>query len=237
VTVVDVTRKEKEAEIALGRQPELSRSERGEMLFFDAKLSHEGWLSCNSCHVDGHTNGMLNDNLSDGSFGTPKRVLSLLGVKDTPPWAWNGSLTELKDQVRNSLEITMRGAKPTDEQVQDLEAYLLTLSPPPPLQPQTASTKESVRSGKEVFNQQGCANCHAPPAYTTAKTYDVGIQDEAGHKLFNPPSLRGVGQAGPYFHDNRASTLEDVLTVQRHQLKKELTKEELADFLSFLRSL
>jgi YVTN family beta-propeller protein len=237
VTVVDVARKEKEAEIALGPQPELSRSERGEMLFSDARLSHEGWLSCNSCHVDGHTNGLLNDNLSDGSFGTPKRVLSLLGVKDTAPWAWNGSVTDLKDQVRKSLEITMRGAKPTDEQVQDLEAYLRTLSPPPPLQPETAANKAAFRRGKDVFNQQGCGNCHAPPIYTSAKTYDVGLADEAGNKSFNPPSLRGVGQGGPYFHDNRASTLEDVFTAQRHQLKKELTKEELGDLVSFLRSL
>jgi YVTN family beta-propeller protein len=237
VTVVDVARKAKQTEIALGPQPELSRSERGEMLFFDAKLSHEGWLSCNSCHVDGHTNGLLNDNLSDGSFGTPKRVLSLLGVKDTAPWAWNGGVTELKDQIRTSLEVTMRGAKPTDEQVQDLEAFLKTLPPLPPLQAETTAKKDAVRRGKDVFNQQGCGNCHAPPFYTSAKTYDVGLADEAGNKMFNPPSLRGVGQAGPYFHDNRAGSLDEIFTVHRHQLKKELTKEELADLVHFLRSL
>jgi cytochrome c peroxidase len=237
VTVVDVARKQKQTEIALGTQPELKPSERGEVLFFDAKLSHEGWLSCNSCHTDGHTNGLLNDNLSDGSFGTPKRVLSLLGVRDTPPWAWNGGVTELKDQIRKSLEVTMRGDKPTDEQVQDLEAFLKTLSPPPPLQSEGATNKDAARRGKDVFKQLGCANCHTPPTYTSAKTYDVGLVDEAGNKTFNPPSLRGVGQAGPYFHDNRAATLEDVFTAHRHQLKAELTKEGLADLLSFLRTL
>jgi YVTN family beta-propeller protein len=237
VSVIDLSRKEKGTEIALGTQPELKGSERGELLFFDAKLSRDGWLSCNSCHVDGHTNGLLNDNLSDGTFGTPKRVLSLLGVKDTPPWAWNGGISELKDQVRKSVEVTMAGAKPTDEQVQDLEAFLRTLPPPPPLRPETAANKDAVGRGKEVFNQQGCASCHAPPAYTSGKTYDVGLADEAGHKTFNPPSLRGVGHGGPYFHDNRAATLEDVFTLQRHQLKKDLSKEELVDLLTFLRAL
>ncbi len=237
VAVVDVRGKKKEKAILLGAQPKLSDVERGELLFYDARLSHENWLSCNSCHVDGHTNGQLNDNLSDGSFGTPKRVLSLLGVKDTAPWAWNGGIVDLKDQVRKSLEITMRGPKATDQQVRDLDAFLKTLGPPPPLRSETAATRAAVQRGKEIFRQQGCASCHVPPAYTSARTYDVGLTDEAGTKLFNPPSLRGVGQAGPYFHDNRAATLEDVLTVHRHQLKKELAREELADLLLFLRSI
>jgi YVTN family beta-propeller protein len=237
VSVVDLARKKVETEIALGTPSELSPSDRGEELFYNAKLSHDGWLSCNSCHVDGHSNGLLNDNLSDGSFGTPKRVLSLLGVKDTPPWAWNGGVTDLKDQVRKSILVTMRGPKPTVEQVQDIEAFLMTLPPPPPLRPETAATKEAVQRGRDTFHQQGCAGCHEPPLYTSRKTYDVGLKDEAGNKEFNPPSLRGVGQGGPYFHDNRAATLDDVLVKHRHQLIKDLSKDEVEDLLMFLRTL
>ena len=59
-----------------------------------AKLAHDGWFSCHSCHTDGHTNSRLNDSLGDGSFGAPKRVLSLLGVNDTAPWAWNGGIQQ-----------------------------------------------------------------------------------------------------------------------------------------------
>ena len=237
VTVVDLPKKEKIVDISLGTQPELTPGERGELLFYDARHSLEGWLSCNSCHVDGHTNGLLNDNLSDGSFGTPKRVLTLLGVKDTAPWAWNGGVRELKDQVRTSLEVTMRGPKATDEEVQDLEAFLRTLPPPPPLQPETVANKEAIRRGKELFARLGCSDCHVPPVYTSAKTYDVGLSDERDNRQFNPPSLRGVGHGGPYFHDNRATTLEDVFVVHGHPVKKQLAKEELADLLSFLRSL
>jgi DNA-binding beta-propeller fold protein YncE len=235
VTVVDLAKKEKAVDISLGTQAELKPSERGELLFYDARRSLEGWLSCNSCHVDGHTNGLLNDNLSDGSFGTPKRVLTLLGVKDTAPWAWNGGVRELKDQVRTSLEVTMRGSKATDEEVEDLEAFLRTLPPPPPLQPETVASKEAIHRGKELFNRLGCSDCHAPPFYTSAKRYDVGLVDEKDNRQFNPPSLRGVGHGGPYFHDNRAATLEDVIIA--HPAKKQLAKGELADLLRFLRSL
>src|SRR5262249_25769365 len=88
ISVVDLSKAKLAAEIALGPQPELLANDRGEMLFYDARLSHDGWMSCNSCHTDGHTNGLLVDTLGDGSFGTPKRVLSLLGVRDTAPYAW-----------------------------------------------------------------------------------------------------------------------------------------------------
>jgi cytochrome c peroxidase len=55
--------------------------------------------------------------------------------------------------------------------------------------------------------------------------------------LFNPPSLRGVGQGGPYFHDGRAATLKEVFTRYRHELQGELGKQELDYLLAFLHSL
>src|SRR5262249_35066184 len=96
---------------------------------------------------------------------------------------------------------------------------------------------EHVRRGRAVFDKQACAACHTPPAYTSAKTYDVGLKDEAGHRHFNPPSLRGVGQASAFFHHGRAATPEEVFTRHGHQLQGALAEEELRDLLAFLRSL
>jgi cytochrome c peroxidase len=76
-----------------------------------------------------------------------------------------------------------------------------------------------------------------PPTYTSHKSYDVGLTDEVGNREFNPPSLRGVSQGGPYFHDGRAATLADIFTRYRHQLNAQLPEHELADLLQFLRSL
>jgi len=42
---------------------------------------------------------------------------------------------------------------------------------------------------------------------------------------------------GPYFHDNRAASLEEVFTRHRHQLTREFTPQELSDLVAFLRSL
>jgi YVTN family beta-propeller protein len=238
ISVIDLVNKKIEAEIPLGAQPELTTSERGERLFYDARLTHDGWFSCHSCHSDGHTNGLLNDNLGDGSFGAPKRVLSLLGVKDTGPWAWNGGMPELERQVRKSIETTMHGNKPADEQVQALTAYLKTLPAPPSLARLRGRVDEpAVRRGQNVFQEQGCNRCHTPPFYTSSNVYDVGLVDEVGNTHFNPPSLRGVSQGGPYFHDGRALTLEDIFTHHHHQVRKTLDRAHLQDLLDFLGSL
>ncbi len=248
VSVVDVRERSVLVEISLGPQPPaLSPSERGERLFYDARLTHDGWMSCHSCHTDGHTNGLLSDTLGDGSYGAPKRVLSLLGVRDTAPYAWNGSVPDLESQIRKSVATTMHGPKLADGQVRDLAAYLRMLAPPPPLHCEPLAPAsgergrgegaERIRRGQAVFEKQGCTACHAAPTYTSAKTYDIGLKDEMGNRQFNPPSLRGVGQASAFFHDGRAATLEEVVAKHGHPLKSALPEEELRDLLAFLRSL
>ena len=95
----------------------------------------------------------------------------------------------------------------------------------------------AIARGREVFNKQACNHCHAPPEYTSKKSYDVGLRDEVGNTHFNPPSLRGMSQGGPYFHDGRAATLAEVFVRFRHQLKTDLSNQELHDLLHFLDSL
>jgi YVTN family beta-propeller protein len=238
VAVVDVPGRKVAARITLGPTPELRPEDRGELAFYDARLSHDGWFSCHSCHTDGHTTGQRNDNLGDGSFGAPKRILSLRGVGETAPWAWNGGMADLEGQVHKSILTTMQGKKPSDALVRDLTAFLRTLPPPPALgQLRGALDEAQVRRGQDVFREQGCANCHTPPAYTSGRTYDVGLVDEVGQRQFNPPSLRGVSQGGPYFHDGRATTLDEVFARHRHQLGGEMPKDQLDDLLAFLRNL
>jgi cytochrome c peroxidase len=225
-------------DVRLGPQPELSLAQRGEMLFYDATLSLDGWFSCHSCHTDGHTNGLLNDNQGDSSFGAAKRVLSLLGVSQTIPLAWTGSVQSLEQQVHKSIKTTMQGPDPSPEQVAALAAYLQTLTPPP--SPDVLNNQidaAAVARGKAVFEKQACGSCHAPPTYTTPAAYDVGLPDKLGNRSFNPPSLLGVSHRDKFFHDNRAGSLEDLFRRHRHQLQGEMSDAELKDLLSFLRSL
>lgn len=234
ISVVDASEGRVTAEISLGPQPDLSPPERGELLFYDGRLSLEGWMSCHSCHPDGHTNNHLVDNLSDGSYGDPKRILTLLGAGDTGPWAWNGDMPDIEQQIRFSITSTMQGREPTDEQVASLAAFVRSLEPPP--KNQTADGTAAA-AGQKLFDELGCRNCHPPPSYTSPGVFDVGISDESGRLKFNPPSLRGVGQRDRYFHDNRATTLESVFNKHKHQLKKELSKEQVKALVAFLQSL
>jgi YVTN family beta-propeller protein len=235
VTVVDVPSGRRAGTISLGPRPESTPADLGERLFYDARLSHDGWMSCHSCHTDGNSNGRLADTLGDGSYGAPKRIPSLLGTGATGPWTWTGSVDRLEDQVRKSVERTMTGRAPSVEQVEALTAYLRSLAPPRAVVPD--DTGDAVGRGRKVFHARNCAECHVPPRYTAKGTYDVGLADESGRREFNPPSLRGVGLREPLLHDGRAATLEDVFLKHGHPRDTEMTREEVADLVAFLKTL
>jgi YVTN family beta-propeller protein len=240
VSVVEVVSGRNSASIALGPRPEMSHAERGERLFFDARLSHDGWMSCHSCHTDGHTCGLKSDTLGDESYGAPKKIPSLLGVGATGPWTWTGSMERLEDQVRTSIQTTMHGPKPapTAEQVEAITAYLRALRPlSPGLTNDERALDAASARGRAVFQSRKCDVCHAPPEYTSRERFDVGVSDEVGNRRFNPPSLRGVSRREPLLHDGRANTLEDLFLRDRHPRESVLTAQEIDDLVAFLRTL
>ncbi len=242
ISIVDLEEQTSD-EIKLGLQPELTDRDQGELLFFNAKLSHDGWMSCNSCHTEGHTNGMVNDNFSDKSFGAPKRVFSLLGKAGTEPFAWNGQAESLQQQIQNSLRITMQmDDEPTQQQLKQLAVFVSSLKRPPSIDVARGQVDaEAVARGEKIFLTSGCQDCHAPPTYTVKGLFDVGLTDKEGNRTFNPPSLIGVGQRTHFFHDNSAKTLESVFGEHQHPAGNfggnDLTPKEIGDLVKFLKSL
>lgn len=234
ISIIDLRLGVREGTIPLGPVPKLTASERGERLFFNARLSHDRWMSCNTCHSGGHTVDLSVDTLGDGDYGASKRIPSLLGVGDTAPYAWNGSLATLEQQIQKSVTTTMQGRELPDDEVAALAAFLRTLQPPPAAEhPDTAA----IVRGREFFEKSRCTRCHTPPVYTSEGTYDVALSDERNRSDFNPPSLRGVSQRTRFFHDGRAESLESVFRIYQHQLDKPVTDEQLTDLIAFLRSL
>jgi cytochrome c peroxidase len=217
----------------------LTPVERGERLFYDGRLALDGWFSCHSCHTDGHANGMLNDNLADGDYGYAKRIPSLLGVASSGPWAWNGGMHRLTDQVSGSVKTTMRGKPLAEQDAKDLAAYLRTLKPPPGIaRARQQIVAAEVEQGRAIFHRTGCVDCHAPPFYTSDGVYDVGVYDgDDGARQFNPPSLLGVSQRSSFFHDSRGASLNEVLKKFRHGQNQPLTNRQREVLLAFLRSL
>ena len=119
----------------------------------------------------------------------------------------------------------------SDEQLFALAQYLYSLEPPPNPNPESDLT----RRGEEIFDSQGCADCHTPPLYTNNKlvpapgfeppaehreSYDVmdvavgtdpelAMNSRRGTGYYKVPSLKGVWYRGPLEHNGSVATLED----------------------------
>jgi DNA-binding beta-propeller fold protein YncE len=240
VQVVEVQAGKIVRTIPLGSPPTLSPARQGEALFYDARRSRNQWFSCHTCHVDGHTNGLNFDTLNDDSYGTPKLTPSLWNVTKTGPWTWHGRQKDLGASVAKSFTTTMFGPKPTPAETAAVLAFLDTLAPLPT--PRRGVNNPAVGRGSLLFHEKaGCSRCHREPYYTTPGIYDVNLKAEGSpYSHWNPPSLLGLYDRGPYLHDGRAKTLNEVL--QKHHTPEmlgaeRLTEKELGDLEAFLFSL
>jgi len=88
----------------------------------------------------------------------------------------------------------------TTDKAAFIARYLETLEAPPSLITSRSETdRELFEEGHQVFHREGCQECHKPPYYTTAETYNVGLTDTAGNQAFNPPTLLGISHRGTFF--------------------------------------
>lgn len=240
VSIVDLMANRLIDTISLGPSPSPGPVERGEVAFFSAKLSHEHWMSCHSCHTDGHTNNGLADTLGDGDFGDAKRVPTLRGVWSTGPWAWNGSQHLLHSQIQKSLSSTMRSSDSAEDLISDLTAYVTKLERPPSVAVARGEGPHPTveYKGREVFESAGCSTCHNGfTSYTTDDIFDVGLSDAHGRSRFNPPSLSAVSQRDRLLHDGRARSIEDVITRFSHPSKETLSESQRTVLIEFLQAL
>ncbi len=248
ISLVDLETRTAE-HVTLGAIRPPTDAERGEMLFHDSTLSHDSWMSCQSCHTGGHTNGLLTDNFTDKSYRSPKRILSLLGQAETAPYSWAGTMPTLEEQVAFSIKSTMASDEAVrSDDVEQLAQYVRTLKRPPSVVDARSGTtgsagsdrddQEKIARGKAFFATAGCIDCHSGPHYTNTGVYDVGLADERSLREFNPPSLIAVSQRqNSLFHDGRAKSLHDVVIKEDHQMPVDATDEERIDLIHFLMSL
>jgi cytochrome c peroxidase len=83
-----------------------------------------------------------------------------------------------------------------------LAAAIRTIPNPelPPLTP-------LAQHGTAIFAEIGCAGCHHGPTLSTEAYVMTGVGDQPARV----PSLIGLAQTAPYFHDGSAATLTDVV--------------------------
>lgn len=236
VSIVRLDGPSLEASVAIGpADPTRDAVARGEAAFRDGRRSLDRWMSCASCHKDGHTNGLNFDTLGDANFGAPKNTPTLLGVGPTAPFTWTGRFGSLSEQVHQSFLTSLRSKDVDSGAVADVTAYLESLAPPPPRR--SADDPAALRGG-DLFRSRRCDTCHRPPTDSITATRSVGTDDGVGgHTRFNPPALLGVARTAPYLHDGRAATLADLLNGHHPGSADPPDRDERDDLAAFLESL
>jgi hypothetical protein len=117
----------------------------------------------------------------------------------------------------------------------------------PPAVPGSAFDAAAAARGQTLFaGDARCGTCHSGAAYTDAATtlhaadetdMDPTHAERSATGLYRTTPLRALLAHPPYFHDGSAATLGDVVTHYDTELALELTLEEQADLVEFLKSL
>jgi DNA-binding beta-propeller fold protein YncE len=224
----------------------------GKRIFYhaaDPRMSGEGYISCATCHLEGGHDGRVWDftGRGEGFRRTPDlRGRGGLGHGNVH---WSGNFDEIQD-----FEHDLRGPfggtgflplSPTDFQSQHpdpssvkaglsaeldaLAAYVASLGtdtvPRSPHRNPNGSLTRAALRGRDIFQAENCASCHAGPSFTTSAVaplhatplVDVGtLSALSGQRLGHPlpgidtPTLLGLHATRTYLHHGRAETLGEV---------------------------
>ncbi|MGH7570719.1 MAG: c-type cytochrome [Gemmatimonadota bacterium] len=132
-----------------------------------------------------------------------------------------------------------------------LQEYQLSLPAPEP--PPGSFDAAAAERGEEVFNGAGeCAVCHTgnlltdanerlhAPAEVVSEPEPSGVPSWASRsatKMYRTTPLRGLLAHPPYFHNGIATTLEEVVELYDTKKALDLTPEQKADLVEYLKSL
>ncbi len=252
------------AKIGVCQNPLSDEIWRGKVLFYSAlqPMVSRRWISCASCHPDGHSDGRTWHN-PEGLRDTT----ALFGMAWTHPIHWSADRDEVQDFEHTIRSQLMQGRglidgdvhpsleKPNRGLSRDLDAlaaysntHKFTLSPHA-----KQGLSESAQRGRKVFfsEKTKCAQCHSGPFYTDSRLqqpfllHDVGTGDDDPSEKMGPkydtPTLLGIYRTAPYLHHGKAATLKEVLTTHneddRHGRTSHLSEGEIDDLIEFLKCL
>ena len=122
-----------------------------------------------------------------------------------------------------------------------VDEYLKSIQPVPSPYLVNGKLSKRAKTGKKLFEQTGCNNCHSGPYYTNMRSYDVGTLrrwDKSIEKLLlDVPSLIEVWRTAPYLHDGRAMSVEEAFNSCHHEGVKGLSEDEMLDLVEYVLSL
>ena len=185
-------------------------------------------LSCNTCHVNGATNpsfyleGLSNrpggvdishsfwNPRADDGRANPLDIPTLRGIRVTAPYGRDGRFASIREFTRQVITIEFGGDEPSELMLDALVAYQLDLAPLPNRHldhnGNVLLTNRNLSDAENMFIRD-CARCHVPGNhYLDGHSHNVGT---GGY--FDTPTLLGIEESAPYFHDGRASNLFEVV--------------------------
>jgi YVTN family beta-propeller protein len=197
------------ASVTVGNDPTPTEVKQGQRIFNDAAFSRHSDFSCNSCHIDGITDGLVWSILLDGNVNT----LAFRNVGGTGPFLWGGQLPTLFDFSREVLRLV--GATATGEQMELLTTYMQSVTAPPnPYALPGGRFTEQALSGRDIFfasaaarGGAGCGECHSGPLFTNRQLVD----GKTPNTRTDVPSLLGVYDTGPWGREAQWTTLGDMV--------------------------
>ncbi len=119
---------------------------------------------------------------------------------------------------------------------------------------EAVAVSEQANRGEALFKEKGCVTCHSGQNFTDYAFHDIGLppaardtglESKTGRRrdanLFRTPSLRNVGETGPFMHDGSIASLSG--SIRAHTRDKDggpapaLSDSDAADLSLFLDTL
>ncbi len=228
----------------------------------DPRMTRDGYISCASCHTDGDTDNRVWDFTDRGEgLRNTIQLLGRTGLGHGRVH-WTANFDEIQD-FENDIRSGFGGVGfLSDNQFEQTQAPLgnpkaglnndldnlafyvgsLNKFPKSPYRESNGVLTPEAQLGKNLFSSQGCDGCHSGDLFTDLTRHDVGtIQASSGQSNgqslsgigIDTPTLIGIWQTAPYFHNGQAQTLDDVLlTGTEHFVSNEADRNNLIAYLN-----
>ena len=174
LSVVDTVSKTQLSQLGIGFNPEPAAVRDGRRFLYDAtSFSAHGTVSCGSCHLSGHRDGMVWDlgnplgdldpvstflppNIAGGDNQHPMKgpmmTQSLRGIISNEPFHWRGDRAGLEDFNQTFVSL-LGGRLLSDSEMASFKAFVQSLVyPPNPNHPQRRTPNEQLGGGFGFFS-------------------------------------------------------------------------------------
>jgi hypothetical protein len=213
--------------------------------FIPGISTHKGGLDVSSSFFKPASN--------NGHFD-PLDSPDLRGIRFTAPYGRNARFGSLREFVRNVIVNEFNGPEPDPVLLDGMIAYMNEFDFLPNRFLNGNGTlnenaSKQAKAGEVLFNKpfasmdnKSCASCHIPNNhFLDRQSHDIGTVGGATpysmDRALDTPTLLSVKHNGPYMHDGRFDTLDQVVDWFNTEHKLELSKNEQEDLIVYLETI